>query len=103
MDVTREQLAGAIETVRLRVPIENLASDALAKRLLNALPDVPAGPEPEVSRAHLCDDQCPADPELHAMAVLLPALPMVSKLGVDARERVMDWARRRACDGLPPF
>jgi hypothetical protein len=52
---------------------------------------------------HLCDDQCPADPELHAMAVLLPALPMVSKLGHDARERVMDWARHRACDGRAPF
>jgi hypothetical protein len=38
-----------------------------------------------------------------AMAALLPALPLVSKLGHDARERVMDWARRRACDGLPPF
>jgi hypothetical protein len=37
------------------------------------------------------------------MAALLPALPLVSGLGCDARERVMDWARRRACDGLPPF
>ena len=43
------------------------------------------------------------DPELAAMAALLPALPLVSELGPDARERVMDWARHRACDGLPPF
>jgi hypothetical protein len=53
----------------------------------------------------VCCENCsePADPELTAMAALLPALPLVSKLGHDARERVMDWARRRACDGLPPF
>jgi hypothetical protein len=44
-----------------------------------------------------------ADEELAAMAALLPALPLVSKLGPDARERVMDWAHRRATDSLPPF
>jgi hypothetical protein len=43
------------------------------------------------------------DPELAAIAALLPALPLVAGLGPDARERVMDWARRRACDGQPPF
>jgi hypothetical protein len=43
------------------------------------------------------------DPELAAMAALLPALPLVSELTPDARERVMEWARRRATDGLPPF
>jgi hypothetical protein len=48
-------------------------------------------------------ETAPADPELAAMTALLPALPLVSKLDPDARERVMDWAKRRACDGLPPF
>jgi hypothetical protein len=57
----------------------------------------------EVVDAHICCDDVIADPELSAMAALLPALPLVSRLDRDARERVMDWARHRACDSLPPF
>lgn len=45
----------------------------------------------------------PGDPEVAAIAALVPVLPLVSKLRHDARERVMDWARRRATDGLAPF
>jgi hypothetical protein len=64
----------------------------------------PLGSEPgDVVDAHICCEHVPGDPELAAMAALLPALPLVSKLGHDAGERVMEWARRRACDGLPPF
>jgi hypothetical protein len=50
-----------------------------------------------------CETRKGSDAELSAMSALLPALPLVGALGPDARERVMDWARRRACDGLPPF
>lgn len=64
----------------------------------------------DVVDAHICcehvgidDAELIGDPELAAMAALLPGLPMVSKLGHDARERVMDWARRRATDGQAPF
>jgi hypothetical protein len=62
-----------------------------------------SGQDAGVVDAHICCEHVPGDPEMTAMAALLPALPLVSKLGHDARERVMDWARRRACDGLPPF
>lgn len=51
----------------------------------------------------VCDSCREGDPEVAAMAALAPVLPLVSALGHDARARVMDWATRRACDGLPPF
>lgn len=41
MEIASWQLAGAIEAVRGHVPIENLASDALAKRLMEAIPLAP--------------------------------------------------------------
>jgi hypothetical protein len=64
--------------------------------------------EHDTAAPHACCEHAdspgpPSDPELAAMAALLPALPLVSGLGLDARKRVMDWAKHRACDGLPPF
>jgi hypothetical protein len=43
------------------------------------------------------------DPELAAMAALLPALPLVSRLKHSDARRVMEWFTHRACDDLPPF
>jgi hypothetical protein len=105
MDITREQLAKALDRMREiyspgGAPYK-LSSDVLARELLIIIADTETGSD--VVDAHICCEHADADPELSAMAALLPALPLVAALKRDARERVMDWARRRATDGLPPF
>jgi hypothetical protein len=131
MDITRRQLEGAFtaEPVEVtstldvftrdgtqihsfRYPVSN--PEGTARRFwehLAAHRDPDGWPcENEVGHAQALADalgrpvEDPGpDPELAAMAALLPGLPLVSKLDPDARERVMDWARRRATDGQPPF
>ena len=115
MDITESQVAAAFEGYILEgrpVGVTGVAdhvlsvivedSGALAKGLFVTLARMAAldedEPEDEPERCPKC-----ADPELAAMAALLPALPEVRSLDPYTRDRVMDWARRRACDGAPPF
>jgi hypothetical protein len=100
MDVTADELAGALS--RTRLGIEQVEEWKLGPTAMPSRPD-------DLANALLMkigtarEERVAADAELSAMAALLPALPLVARLGVDARERVMDWARHRACDSLPPF
>ena len=58
--------------------------------------------EPAVTAVDACCEHVQADAELATMGALAPALGAVSALSPDARERVMDWARRRADAGQTP-
>ena len=110
MNISESQLATALEGFVLGVrplgaagtgdPITAQVDDAddFAKALFVTLARMTALDEDEPERCPEC-----ADPELAAMAALLPALPEVRSLDPYTRDRVMDWARRRACDGAPPF
>lgn len=116
MEITRDQLVDALQEFHLWITPDPAHKDvgrrcvvgtvqdpeSMADGLLLALRANAA--HGDVVDAHVCCEHAGVgDRELLAMAALTPALPMVSALGHDARERVMDWARRRACDGLAPF
>jgi hypothetical protein len=105
MEVTGQKLGDALEAIGAVTVLGDARNEDgsiygclrypqdVAVMVLNALPDDTPGYT--VTPA--------ADAELAAMAALLPALPLVSGLSLDARKRVMNWAKHRACDGLPPF
>jgi hypothetical protein len=118
MEVTREQLSAAFARPSVRIAIDRLSArdgddyteghvrypQVAADMIISALKETgPWADDRDVVDAHVCCEHAGTDREISAMAALLPALPLVSKLCYDARERVMDWAKRRACDGLPPF
>ena len=111
--VTREQLARALEDFRLPVFYHgetlNGASvadaDGVAQALYAALGRMAALREPDadVVEAHVCCEHADTDPELAAMAALLPAVPLLQRLGYDARVRLLEWYGRRVNDGQAPF
>jgi hypothetical protein len=100
IEITRGDLA--VFLTGLRVGVEQAEEWKMGPTAIIARPDRVAGMIAGHAAA-LRADEARADPELAAMAALLPVLPLVSRLGPDARERVMDWARRRAADRQPPF
>jgi hypothetical protein len=77
MEIASWQLAGAIEAVRGSVPIENLASDALAKRLLGA---IQRGHGTDVVDAHICCEHVPDDLELSVMADIVR---LMGRVGIE--------------------
>jgi len=115
IEITRDELAGLLAKLRLGIeqaqewpfgPTAKLSrpeavADVIASHARGLRANETAG---DVVDAHICCEHAVVDDaELAAMAALLAALPLVSALRPDARERVMDWARRRATDSQPPF
>ena len=121
--VSRAQLTSAFARPSVRIAIDKFSArdgddyteghvrypQVAADQIVAALREIsPLAGDGDVVDAHVCCEHADgpgpfSDDELAAMAALLPALPLVSKLSHDARARVMDWATRRACDGLAPF
>ena len=113
MDVTEASLASALEGFTLigrllegrgHVTVEVDDADAFAAALFATLARMAAlHGNSDVVEAHVCCEHADADPELAAMAALLPAVPLLQRLGYDARARVIEWYGHRVNDGQPDF